>query len=368
MSGSQQRLAILVPDMTPGGAEHATLNLVQGVARRGYTVDLVLARAVGSLLAEVPESVRVVDLKASRALASLPALVRYLRRERPHTLYSVLNHTNIVALWARRLAGVPTRAVVSVRNTLSSSAQHASSWGGRLMPQLIRSFYPWADRIVTVSKGVADDLAQVTGIPRERIQAIYNPVVTPKLREKARAPLDHPWFSPGEPPVVLAVGRLTAQKDFPTLIRAYALARQARLARLLILGQGTERPALEALISSLGLEQDVSLPGFVPNPYPYMTRASLFVLSSRWEGLPGVLIEALYCGPPLIAADCPSGPREILADGKYGQLVPVGDAAALAQAIETALAGGIPGPPPESWQPFELETVMNQFINVLLGD
>jgi glycosyltransferase involved in cell wall biosynthesis len=348
MSGSQKRLAILVPDMTPGGAERATLNLVQGVARHGYTVDLVLARAVGSLLAEVPESVRVVDLKASRALASLPALVRYLRRERPHTLYSVLNHTNIVALWARRLAGVPTRAVVSVRNTLSSSAQHASSWGGRLMPQLIRSFYPWADRIVTVSKGVADDLAQVTGIPRERIQAIYNPVVTPKLREKARAPLDHPCF--------------------PTLIRAYALARQARLARLLILGQGTEQPALEALISSLGLEQDVSLPGFVPNPYPYMTRASLFVLSSRWEGLPGVLIEALYCGPLLIATDCPSGPREILADGKYGQLVPVGDAAALAQAIETALAGGIPGPPPESWQPFELETVMNQFINVLLGD
>jgi glycosyltransferase involved in cell wall biosynthesis len=167
--------------------------------------------------------------------------------------------------------------------------------------------------------------------------------------------------------VILAVGRLTAQKDFSTLIRAFAEVRRSCPARLLILGEAEERPALEALVKQLGLEQAVSLPGFVANPYPYMVRAALFVLSSRWEGLPGVLIEALYCGTPAISTGCPSGPREILADGQYGQLAPVGDVQALAQAMLLSLRGGALRPPQESWQPFELEAVVNQYLNTLLG-
>jgi glycosyltransferase involved in cell wall biosynthesis len=366
MIAPPKRLAIFVPSMVGGGAERAMLNLAQGIAERGYAVDLVLARAEGPYLVQVPGSVRVVDLKASRVLASLPALVRYLRREQPEAMLSAMCHANIIALWARRMAGVPKQVVVSERNTLSRSARHASNRRGRLMPQLSRRFYPWADGIVAVSKGVADDLAQVAGLPRERIQVIYNPVVTPELRQKAQAPLEHSWFEPGQPPVLLAVGRLTVQKDFPTLIRAFAQVRQARPARLLILGEGQDRRGLETLVRQLGLERDVSLPGFIENPYPYMARASLFVLSSRWEGLPAVLIEALYCGAPLIATDCPSGPREILRAGQYGQLVPVGDATALAKAIETSLEGETPRPPWESWRPFKLEAVVNQYINVLL--
>lgn len=367
MINLKKRLAIFVPSMRDGGAERVTLTLAQGVAKRGYTVDLVLAQAEGPYLAEVPESVRVVDLKASRVLLSLPALVRYLQRERPEAMLSVMSHASIIALWARRLAGVPRRVVVSQHITLSRVVQHAPSQRGRLMPRLIRRFYPWADGIIAVSKGVADDLAQVTGLPRERVQVIYNPVVTSELQERARVPVEHPWFKPGEPPVLLGVGRLTAQKDFPTLIRTFARVRQARPMRLLILGEGAERPALEALVRQLGLEQDVSLPGFVENPYAFMAQASLFVLSSRWEGLPTVLIEALSCGTPIISTDCPSGPREILVDGQYGQLVPVGDVIALARAIETTLVGKRPDPPLESWLPFELDTVVNQYISILLG-
>lgn len=368
MMDSQKRLTIFVPSMRVGGAERTMVKLAQGLAERDYPVDVVLAEAEGPHLAEIPESVRVVDLKASRAVTSLPALIRYLRYERPEALISVMNHTNIIALWARLFTGIPKRVVVSERNTLSKSAQNAATWRAWLMPQLIKRFYPWADGIITVSKGVGDDLAQVMGIPRERIQTIYNPVVTPELREKAQATLDHPWFKSGEPPVVLAVGRLRVQKDFSTLIQAFARVRQGRPARLLILGEGEERSALERLVRQLGLEQDVSLPGFVPNPYPYMTRTSLFVLSSRWEGLPGVLIEALYCGAPLVSTDCPSGPREILKDGEYGQLVPVGDVAALAQAIETSLTSKTPRPSDKSWQPFELQTVVNQYLSLLLGE
>lgn len=355
--------------MNGGGAQRAVLALASGIATRGFAVDLVLARAEGPYMAQVPESVRVVNLNASRVLSSLPGLVRYLRGERPQSMLSAMNYVNIVALWARSMAATAIKVVVSEHSTVSSEARHASSRRGRLMPLLVKNFYPWADVIVAVSEGVADDLARAVGrIQRERIQVIYNPVVSPELRANARAPIDHPWFEPGQPPVLLATGRLTAQKDFPTLIESFSQVRQVRPVRLLILGEGEERPALEGLVSRLCLETDVDLPGFVENPYAYMSRASLFILSSRWEALPTVLIEALYCGVPLIATDCPNGPQEILADGQYGQLVPVGDVAALAQAIHKGLADNRRSPPSESWRPFETKSVVNQYLNVLLGN
>lgn len=364
---SQERLAFFVSSMRGGGAERVMLNLVQGMAKHNYVVDLVLARAEGPYLTEVPERVRVVDLGASRVLTSLPALFRYLRQERPRAMLSAMNYVNIVALWVRRIAGVSTRVVISEHVTLSRSTRHASSRRGKMLPHFVKHFYPWADGIVAVSKGVADDLAQVTGLPRERIQVIYNPIVTSELRAKAQRPLDHAWFKSGQSPVFLAVGRLTVEKDFPTLIQAFAKVRQAHQVRLLILGEGEERSSLEALVRQLGLEADVSLPGFVENPYAYMARANLFVLSSQWEALPTVLIEALYCGAPLISTDCPSGPREILADGLYGRLVPVGDVDAMARAMANTLASEPSGPPPESWKPFELEPAVNQYLSILLG-
>lgn len=358
-----------MPSLLGGGGQRVTLNLAHGIAACGYNVDLVLAQAEGSFMAEVRKSVRVVDLKASRALTSLPALVRYLRRERPEAMLSVFNYTNIIALWAWRLAGVRTRLFVTEHNTVSQEAGNASSWRGRLMPRLIKRFYPWANGIVAISKGVGDDLAQSTNISRERITVIYNAsVVGAEVAKKAQSPMDHPWFKSGQPPVLLAVGRLNVQKDYPTMIQAFARVRQTRSVRLLILGEGRQRPMLEALIQELGLEQDVSLPGFVANPYAFMARASLFVLSSRWEGLPTVLIEALCCGTPAVSMDCPSGPREILRNGQYGQLVSVGDAGGLARAIETALDDKAPSPPSESWQPYDLKNTVNQYINLLLGD
>ncbi len=363
----ETKLAIFLPSLSGGGAERAMLNLAHGLAECGYAVDLVLAQAKGPYLGDVHDPVRLVDLKASRVLTSLPALARYLRREQPEALLSALDYANVVALWARRLAGITCRVVVNEQNTISRSARNSARRRQRMVPHLVKRFYPWADYVIGNSQGVADDLSQATGLPRERIKILYNPVVTPEVREKARAPLNHPWFESGQPSVVLAVGRLTKQKDFPTLIRAFAQVRQARPVRLLILGEGPDRPALEALIKQLGLEDDVAMPGFVENPYAYMSRASLYVLSSRWEGLPTVLIEALYCGPPVIATDCPSGPREILADGQHGLLVPVGDVTALAQAIEAGLAGKTPHPTEESWHPYSLEAVVDQYIGLLLN-
>jgi len=363
----QPKLAIFLPSLNGGGAERSMLNLAHGVAERGYAVDLVLAQAKGPYLGGVHKAIRLVDLKASRVLTSLPALARYLRSEQPEALISALNYANVVALWARRLVGIPNRILVNEQNTVSRSAHNSARRRQRMMPYLIKRFYPWADYIIGNSQGVADDLIQVTGLPRQRIKILYNPVVTPEVREKALALLDHPWFEPGQPPVVLAVGRLTKQKDFPTLIRAFAQILPNRPARLLILGEGKDRPILESLVKQLGLEAHVSMPGFVENPYAYMSRASLYVLSSRWEGLPTVLIEALYCGLPIIATDCPSGPREILADGQHGVLVPPGDITALTRAIGAGLAGETPPPTEESWYPYSMEAVVDQYIGLLLN-
>jgi len=364
----QQKLAIFLASLRGGGAERSMLNLTEDLSARGHRIDLLLASKVGPYLDDVPESVRGVDLGAKRVANSLFPLIRYLRNEQPDTLLSAMNYVNIVALWARRLAGVKTRVVISERNLLSLWARNSNKRIDRfVIPQLVKRCYSWADGIVAVSDGVGDDLACRTRIPREQIHTIYNPVARPKLFEQTKAPVDHPWFRSGQPPVVLAVGRLHKQKDFPALIRAVSRVRKTRPVRLMILGEGTEREALEQLIVELEMQSDISLHGFVPNPYAYMARAAAFVLSSRWEGLPGVLIEAMCCGAPVIATDCESGPREILRNGEYGQLVPVGDVDAMAGAIRNVLKHTETRAPRESLRRFDPETVANQYEAVLFG-
>ncbi len=362
------RVAIFTANMDGGGAERAMAKLAAGIADRGFDVDLVLSDASGHYLAEVPPQVRIVNLHASRVLASLPGLVRYLRRERPAAMLTSMNYVNVVGIWARALARVDTRLVVNEQNALSLEAAHSPRRRHRMLPRLIGRFYPWADRIVSVARGTADDLSRTAGLPRERIDVVHNPIVTPELKQLADAPLDHPWFRPGEPPVVVSVGRLAEQKDFGTLLRAFAQVREDRDARLVILGEGPERGSLEALITELGLDGAAALPGWVQNPYPWMKGAGAYVLSSRWEGLPSVLIEALYCGVPIVATDCLSGPQEILDGGGHGLLVEVGDVDGLARGIRSALAGEVPAPAPESWRPYEQEFVVGRYLEVLVGE
>lgn len=366
----RQRLTVLTSTMGGGGAQRSMVRLAGGLAERGYDVDLVLGRRDEDdhYRAEVADTVRIVSLDAPRALFSVPRLIRYLRRERPVAMVTSLDYMNVLGVWARWLARVDTRVVVNEQNTLSMVVDNGTRRRKRVLPWLVRQSYRRADGIAAVSEGVADDLARFVGLPRDRVDAIHNPVVVPQLADMTTQPLDHPWFGPDEPPVLLAVGRLTPQKDFETLLRAFAKVRASHAARLLVLGDGDERSRLEALVTELGLEQDVSLPGWAVNPYPYMAAADLFVLSSLWEGLPTVLIEALYCGVPIVATDCPSGPREILQGGRYGSLVPVGDVDALAQAIADALDGDVPAPVPESWAPYRIDVVTDRYLQLMLRE
>lgn len=366
MNLSKERLAIFLPGLYDGGAERTLLNLAEGIAAKGFPVDLVLSKAEGPYMSEIPNSVRLVDLKARRVMLCLPALIRYLRSERPSAMLATL-YANIVAVWARQITGIPARIILNEQNTLTSvsNGEHDVRW--KVYPALAKWFYPRADCVTAVSKGVADDLMEAANLSPDQVQVIYNPIVTSDLLKKAKVPLEHPWFRNGEPPVILGVGRLTAQKAFAVLIEAFAQVRKSQQVRLLILGEGEERPMLEALIKHLGLEDDVQLPGFVSNPYSYMARARLFILSSRWEGLPTVLVEAMSLGTPVIATDCPSGPREILQGGKYGQLVPMDDQVALAMAMQNVLSNHTTCPQEESWKPYELNFVTDQYLNLLVG-
>ena len=366
MKTSAERLAFFLPGLYEGGAERIILNLAKGISERGYAVDLVLARAEGPYMSQIPDTVRLIDLNAPRVLGSIPALVKYLQDERPVALLSGM-FANLIALWAWRLSGLPGQLVITEHNSLSSVVKTKKDLRWQIYPKLARWFYPWADTVIAVSNAVADDLRQTANVPRELIQVVYNPVVTPELQSKSEAPLEHPWFKDNEPPVVLAVGRLSEQKAFDVLIQAFSLVRKKCPARLLILGEGEDRPALEALILQLGLEQDVALMGFVQNPYVYMAHASLFVLPSRWEGLPTVLIEALYLGMPIVATDCPGGSREILSDGAFGRLVPVDDPVVLADAIEGSMGDARSSHPKESWQAFSLDFVVDRYIDLLVG-
>lgn len=331
------RIGIYLPSLRGGGAERSMVALANGFSSEGHMVDVVLAKAEGPYLNEVGEAVRIIDLNAGRVLTSLPGLVSYLRHERPAALLSAMNHANVVAVVARLLSQVPTRLVVSVRANFSVSQANSTTVRGRAIGHFIRWAYPRVDRVVAVSTGVAEDLAAAISMPREQIHVIYNPVVTRGMLQQSWAQVDHPWFAPGTPPVVLAVGRLVPPKDFPVLLRAFRRFREEHDARLMILGEGELRLELERLTRRLGVEKDVELLGFVSNPYAFMRHAALFVLSSEREGLPGALIQAMACGTPVVATDCPSGPAEILENGKWGRLVPVGDVGALAQAMADTL-------------------------------
>ncbi len=362
------RIAIFYGFLGGGGIERVITNLARSLTERGLKVDLVLSNAgEGSHLWLVPPEVRIVDLGVRRLFMSLPSLMGYLRRERPVSLLSAGHYCNEVALLAKRLSGVSTRVVVSEHNQLSQVTQHAARLKERLTPLIAGRFYPWADGIVAVSQGVAKDLASMTGLPLERIQVIYNPVILPELSERVKEAVDHPWFAPGQPPVILGVGKLEEQKDFPNLIRAFAQVRRVRQARLVILGWGPEPgpSQLKNLVRELGLEDDVDLPGHVKNPFAYMARASVFVLSSAWEGLPTVLIEAMAVGVPVVSTDCESGPAEILDNGKYGSLTPVGDSNALAEAILNTLSGKSKGVAPAWLDQFSLSAATQQYLNIL---
>jgi glycosyltransferase involved in cell wall biosynthesis len=293
----------------------------------------------------------------------IPELVRYLRSEKPRAFLAVTELTALAVITAKLISRAHARVVIVLATTISKHKR--APLKKKIERILVSLLYPKADGIVAVSRGAAEDFAQYTGIPIERVKVIYNPVIKPSLHEQKKEAVEHPFFRDRSIPVVVSVGRLSEPKNFPLLIQAFALLRNRIQVRLAILGEGEMRPTLERLVDSLGIRDDVSLPGFVHSPYPYMSKASVYVTSSMWEGLPVALIEAMACGAPVVSTDCPSGPAEILDGGRYGHLVPVGDVQALADAIEASLKGDHRKPPAVWLEQFHAAPVVEQYLNIM---
>lgn len=339
------------------------VSVANGLAALGHRVDLVLASAVGTYLAEVDDAVRVVDLGQRRVVTSLPALVRYLRTESPDAVLSAINHSNITALLARKLAGARCRVVVSERNAPSRSLS-----GGRtaaIMRVLTQRLYPSADAIVCVSRGVQREMEELLGLPSDKLSTIYNPLDVDRIASSMAEPTGHEWLDRKTMPVVVAVGRLTAQKDYPTLLRAFAALRRCRPARLIVVGEGDDRTRLEALATELSVGAEVAFVGFQRNPFAWMAASDLYVLSSAWEGLPGALLQAMACGARIVSTDCRTGPDEILEDGRWGRLVPVGDYLAMATAMNAALDDASPPDVRKRADAFRPEHAISAYAQVL---
>lgn len=362
-SAAHPRIAIFLPNLRTGGAERAMVHLARGFCNAGIAVDVVLVRSDGQFVSQLPPQAQVVDLNLQSTYFSLIPLIRYLRTCNPEAVVSGLDLTNLMLLIARRLCGSPAKTVITLQNTVS--LQYRPRIKKKLEKYLLAQIYPWADEIIAVSKGVAEDFSSYTGVPQERVLVIYNPIIIPETEACCQADVDHPWLEPGQPPLIMGVGRLTYQKNFQLLIRAFSRVRQRHLSRLLILGDGEERASLEALVAELGLGQDVAMPGNYENPHAYMSKAAVTVLSSHYEGLPTILIEAMACGCPVISTDCPNGPHEILDGGSFGVLVPPDDPDKLAQAIERSLKEEAPKPTQEWLNQFELNHVVNQYLEVV---
>lgn len=362
-----KKISLLITDLYGGGTERVVVNLANGFHLRGYSVDVLLLKADGELLGVLDPGIRVVDLHVSRLRWTLLPLVRYLRRERPSAILANIWPLTLYVILARWLSLVPTRLVLVEHTTWSCSELLARPTLGWQVRKSMNFFFPLADHIVAVSKGAADDLARFADLPRSSISVIYNPIVDTAKEHQSELPTAPAGWCFGSHKRVLAVGTLKDIKDHATLLDTFARLRLKVNARLLILGEGECRADLEAQIKRLGLKDDVFMPGFSPDPAPYFRHADLHVLTSKGEGFGNVIVEALAAGTPVVSTDCPSGPREILADGQFGRLVPVGDAQALATAMAESLeVTHDHAALMERAQFFSIDRAVDQYLQLLL--
>jgi glycosyltransferase involved in cell wall biosynthesis len=330
-------IAILLPNLRGGGAERVSLDLAKAFALMGYQVEFVLMRAEGELLAEAQCTFTIVNLGLDKFRFVPFSFARYLNKHRPQAVIANMWPLTSAAVVGRVLSGYRCKLLLVEHCTLT--LQYAS-WGRLhmlLMQVSMYVTYRWADRVVAVSEGSAVDTASLAGLSDHLVKVVHNPVPQrPLPSAEAQATAEMTWNCPrGER--ILTVGTLKDQKNHPLLLRAFAKLTRSRT-RLMFLGAGDNELRLRALSVELGIADRIIFAGFQTDPSPYYASADLFVLSSDYEGLPTVLIEALSFGVPVVSTDCPSGPAEILEQGRRGRLVPVGDTRALALAMDAALS------------------------------
>ena len=359
-------VTIYMPSLGGGGAEKSVIRLIGGFTKRGIKVTLVLATPHGNLHYEIPSQVNIITFNSNRSIYSVFKFARYIKKNNPQIIISFLSRGNRNALLAKLLTMNNTRLYVVEQNTISMGLKNSSFINRYLSLLSFKFLYYYADKIINVSKSASDDLSKLLPKNNNSVITIHNPIVDKSMISEEKDEPPHKWLKSKDIPVILGVGRFMEQKDFINLIRAFVLVKKHRSARLIILGEGEQRKIIEEEIRKHNLEDSVDLPGFVRDPFKYMRNASLFALSSKWEGLPTVLVEALACGCPVVSTNCPSGPMEILENGKYGELVPIQNSPALADAIIKTLSD----PPSKELlrkraMEFSIENSVDKYIKLL---
>ncbi|QFT90670.1 N-acetylgalactosamine-N,N'-diacetylbacillosaminyl-diphospho-undecaprenol 4-alpha-N-acetylgalactosaminyltransferase [Bacillus sp. THAF10] len=333
-------ISLFIPVLTYGGAEKVVITIANGLAEKGHRVDLVLVKREGALIGRVSPRVNLVDLGASKTFYSIFKLRHYLHSEQPDIFVSGLDNANIVASIAMRMSKVRTKHIITFHTNLKQSYQHPRTKLHYLYPSVMRRLFKKADGYVAVSECVAKNAASFLGLQREKVNVIYNPVIDEKIKELANEPVKHPWLEDKSLFTIVSAGRLFEAKDYPMLLHAFKkVLTSAPQARLIILGDGKKKikDEMESIISTEKMDHAIDIHGFVDNPYAFIHRADLFVLSSKWEGFGNVLVEALYVNTPVVSTDCECGPAEILNAGEFGTLVKVGDSNEMAEAIQSHL-------------------------------
>jgi len=359
-------VALFIQTLEVGGAQRVTVNLANGFAEAGYATDLVLVNATGGFLSEVSDEVRIVDLHASRTVTCLPDLYRYLRDVSPSTVLSAMTHTNVAALLTSGLAGNLSNVIVTEHGDFVKRYGFMDNGQKeKAVATLAGHLYPFAKCVVANSQTVKDGIVETTKVPADNIQVIPNPVVSDTMLNQRKRPVE-PWFESLTEPIVISVGRLVPKKDYPTLLLASEDLRETHDANLVLIGDGQSRPSLESLTVKLGIEEYVTFPGTLQNPFPYLEAASVFALSSATEAFGNVLVEAMACGCPVIATRSSTGPIDILGDGEYGRLTGVGDEKEMA----AALRDEIDDPTPESIlrnraNDFSIDRILPRFESLL---
>lgn len=381
---NENKIALFFVSFRAGGGERVMVELANGFARDGFDVDICIIKPVGQYKNQVDSRVNIVNLDTGRIIFSLPKLILYLRKERPKIILSLDEYTHIMSLIGTFISRSGTKSFLRVGNMFSVLFDKYKRIRDKMIPIISRNIYKYASGIIANSFGVADDVVKVFRVNRDKIEVINNPKDLNNIKNKSKLDCGHVWLDNKDRPVILFFGRLREQKDLPTLIKAFAKIQKETNSRLLFVGVGREQKRLEDLIKELGLEKEIDFFGFADNPYSFASKADVFISTSLWEGMSNSIIEAMVCGAPIIATDCNSGSREILAPdtdplfrmsqgieyAKYGILVPVGDTNEIANSLKQVLTDSelrekYKQRSLERSENFGLEIILNKYKNIL---
>jgi glycosyltransferase involved in cell wall biosynthesis len=360
---SVRTVLFLIPTLTGGGAERVIVTLLRHLDRSRFKPLLAVVDLRGAAFrADLPADVELVDLQATRVLYALPSIVRLIWRRRPDVVLSTLGHLNLALSMVRTLFPRSVRTIA--RESCVVSETLPSSRFPRLWSFLYRRFYRKHDLVVCQSTDMHDDLTRNFAFPAHRSVIIHNPVDLEKIRHSVDARVDHSAFGSGET-VLVAAGRLEYQKGFDLLIEAMALLPQARV-QIVILGEGPLEAELHSAAQKPALAGRVHFAGFQNNPFAWIAKADAFVLSSRYEGFPNVVLEALACGTPVIATPAPGGVNELLGNRPECVVAAAISAPALADAIQLWLQGPREKVAAQAVEPYAVQRIVGRYEKILL--